>query len=110
MLETRERPVLALVAPPVEVEERVSAEARFAGAVGEALAGSPPPEVHDDSLALCLFASAALSLNKLDHEDACDAALALRRAILTAGGADLTTEAVPLVVRDRRLALVNLLD
>lgn len=99
--------MLALVPPIVEGP---SAEARFAEAIASALAEPSPTAVADGRLTLRLLASAALAFNKLDDDRACVATLSLRAAIVTACDLDPHLEPLPLVVRDRRLALVNLLE
>lgn len=109
MVPTGNRPALALV-PPLAEDAGPSGEARFATAVAEALATTPASAGCDESLTLHLFASAALAFNKLDLDAACCASLALRAAVLTVAGITPSTEPVPLVVRDLRQGLVNLLD
>jgi hypothetical protein len=115
MADTGNNRILTLVPALVEGP---SPEARFAEAIAGALAESARPKsagagagaCSDDRLTIRLLASAALAFNKLDDDRACVATLALRDAIVAACDIDPRGEPVPLVVRDRRLALVNLLD
>jgi hypothetical protein len=111
MADTGNQRTLALVPPLVEGP---SAEARFAEAIARALGdcrrSGGASDRSDPRLTLHLLASAALAFNKLDDDQACTAVLALREAIVSAGDVNPHTEPVPLVLRDRRSALVNLLD
>jgi hypothetical protein len=111
MADTGNSRVLALVPPLVEGP---SAEMRFAEAIAEALGDCSRSggviDRSDPRLTLRLLASAALAFTKLDDDQACAAVLALRQAIVDAGSINPRTEPVPLVLRDRRSALVNLID
>jgi hypothetical protein len=83
----------------------------FRRAAGDVIAQLLPADRRDGSLTPALLLSASLRRCGLDHDLdlACEELLVLRSGLLAASPAvDAAHEPVPLVVGDRRLALLNL--
>lgn len=82
----------------------------FLRAAGDVLAGVLPADRGAGSLTSTLCISASLRLAGLDREldTACRALLDLRRGVLEVGVLDAAHEPVPLVVGDRRRAVLGL--
>lgn len=67
-----------------------------------------PDDRHEGCLTLPLLISAWVQVHGLELEDACEALMALRKALIASSGVDARSEPVPLVVDDRRRAVLNL--
>jgi hypothetical protein len=67
-----------------------------------------PDDRREGCLTLPLVLSSWLRLHRLDLDDACDALVELRHGVVATAGLDAASEPVPLVVGDRRRAVVSL--
>jgi hypothetical protein len=85
-------------------------EPAFVRAAGEAIGRLGAADRHDGCLTLPLLVSAALRDCGLDRDldQACRSLLALRDAVLASGALQAACEPVPLVVCERRQALLHL--
>lgn len=88
------------------IETAVAFPFSRAAARGIALLG--PEDRGDDSLTLPLGLSLWISRSRIDLEEALDALMALRLAVLDAAGLDRRSEPTPLRTADLRVAVVNL--
>jgi hypothetical protein len=85
-------------------------EEAFARAAGETIAGLAPLDRREGSLTLALLLSACLRRCGLDSrlDRACAALMRLRASLLRTSELDAMSEPVPLVVGDRRHAVLSL--
>jgi len=67
-----------------------------------------PEDRHEACLTLSLLISSWVRLHGLDLDEACEALMALRAAVIDSSGLEPRCEPVPLVVDDRRSAVLNL--
>jgi hypothetical protein len=90
---------------PLEVEEEA-----FARAAGESIAGLAAMDRREGCLTLTLLLSACLRRCGLDSslDRACAALMRLRGSVLRTSDLDATSEPVPLLVGDRRHAVLSL--
>jgi hypothetical protein len=100
--------MLQLRARTLEEVRDTSVEAIFGAAVLTSLASLVDDGIDDDSLALPLSLSLVMRQRDISADDAITTLLALRVALVHAGGLDGTTEPVPLLPADPRTTLLLL--
>jgi hypothetical protein len=80
----------------------------FLRSAARAIAGLLPEDRSQGCLTLPLLMSASIASSGVDLRQACDGMLALRSSILAASAVDPAGEPTPLVVGDRRQAVLSL--
>ena len=83
-------------------------EVDFVREAAHAIAALTPDDRAPDCLTLPLVVSASMRRGRVDLDQACVGMLALRDGLLATSGVDKSVEPVPLVVGDRRRALLSL--
>lgn len=83
-------------------------ELAFLRSAARAIAGLTPEDRSQGCLTLPLLMSASIASSGVDLHQACDGMLVLRDSILQASAVDPASEPIPLVVGDRRQAVLSL--
>jgi hypothetical protein len=95
--------MLVSVPPPAEADRLVPVRAAAC-----TIRDLVPEDLRAECLTLPLPISSWLRVHALDPDEACQALMALREALIESSGIEARSEPVPLVVGDRRHAVLNL--
>jgi hypothetical protein len=93
---------------PQAATRPTSGELEFIRQAARAIASLVPEDRTQGCLTLPLLVSASIASSGVDLYQACDGMLALRDSILQASAVDPASEPIPLVVGDRRQAVLSL--
>jgi hypothetical protein len=97
-----------MLSMPQAATTATDGELEFLRTAARAIAGLVPEDRSQGCLTLPLLMSASIASSGVDLYQACDRLLALRDSILQASSVDPASEPIPLVVGDRRQAVLSL--